>query len=149
MQRVVLLLLLCGLGTVARAEDIVRKPSDFGVGETLDRLEAIVKEKGFTVFVRVDHAKGAESVGKSLPASQVLIFGNPRVGTELMSANAAAGLDLPIRVAAWEDAEGAVWVAYNAPTWVARRHEITERDDVVARMTGALQKLTDAATRAR
>ena len=110
-----------------------------------DKLEAIVKEKGFTVFARIDHAAGAAKVGKSLRPTQLLIFGNPQVGTALISSNQSAGLDLPIRVVAWEDASGQVWLGYTAPAALAGRHGITDRDPVIEKMTGALGKLTDAA----
>lgn len=115
------------------------------VGATLDRLEAIVKDKGFTVFARIDHAAGALETGQSLRPTQLLIFGNPKVGTALMSSRQSAGLDLPIRVAAWQDADGQVWIGYDAPAHLAERHGIEDRDEVVKTMTGALANLTSAA----
>lgn len=133
---------------VANAADtgVVTKRSAHSVQATLDKLEAIVTEKGFTVFARIDHAAGAEKVSLSLRPTQTLIFGNPKVGTKLMESNQSASLDLPIKVAAWEDADGAVWVAYNDPAWMTGRHAIADRQAVVDKMTGALGKLTDAAT---
>ena len=113
---------------------------------TLDRLEKIVRGKGFTVFARVDHAAGAAKVGLTLRPTQLLIFGNPKVGTQLMSSSQSMGLDLPIRVVAWEDEQGKVWLGYNAPAWMAGRHGVADREPVVKKMTGALGKLTDAAT---
>lgn len=115
------------------------------VGTTLDKLEAIVKDKGFTVFARIDHAAGALAAGQSLRPTQLLIFGNPKVGTALMSSRQSAGLDLPIRVAAWEDADGQVWIGYDAPAHLAERHGIQDRDEVIKTMTGALANLTSAA----
>lgn len=126
---------------------LVTKKSAHPVGATLDRLEAIVREKGFTVFARIDHAAGAAKVGKELRPTQLLIFGNPKVGTALMSSSQSAGLDLPIRVAAWEDAQGQVWLGYTAPAALAARHGIRDRDPVVEKMTGALDKLTGAAAK--
>ena len=98
-------------------------------------------------LTRIDHAAGAQKVGKQLRPTQLLIFGNPKVGTELMSSQQSAGIDLPIRVAAWEDASGQVWIGYTAPAALASRHAIGDRDPVVAKMTGALGKLTDAASK--
>lgn len=135
--------------TDAAADDsVVRKASANSVQGTLDRLERIVEGKGFTVFARIDHAAGAAKVGKKLRPTQLLIFGNPNVGTALMSSAQSAGLDLPIRVVAWEDEDGDVWVAYTAPAALAARHGITDRDEVVTKMTGALANLTDAAAKA-
>ncbi|MGI9335956.1 MAG: DUF302 domain-containing protein [Gammaproteobacteria bacterium] len=128
---------------------IVTKRSAHSVQATLDKLENIVAQKGFTVFARIDHAAGAAKVGQGLRPTQTLIFGNPKVGTKLMDAKQSASLDLPIRVASWEDAEGAVWLAYNDPAWLTSRHGIGGAQAVVETMTGALGKLTDAATTAK
>lgn len=93
---------------------------------TIDRLEAALRESGVNVFARIDHAAGAASVGMQLRPTEVLIFGNPKAGTPLMQANQTIGLDLPLKVLAWEDAEGGVWVSYNDPVWLARRHGLGE-----------------------
>ena len=130
---------------VAADDGIVLKKSNHPVDVTLDRLESTVRGKGFTVFARIDHAAGAVKAGQTLRATQVLIFGNPKVGTALMTSSQGAGLDLPIRVAAWQDADGQVWIAYNDPAWLARRHGIGDRAKVIGKMTGALAKFTDAA----
>ena len=142
-----MLLVLVASSAVAQDPGLIVKRSSHSVAATLDKLEGIVKSKGFTVFARIDHAAGAASVGQQLRPTQLLIFGNPKVGTALMTASQSAGLDLPIRVAAWEDAEGQVWLVYNDPAWLAGRHNIKGRGKVVGKMTGALGNLTDAATR--
>lgn len=126
-------------------QGVIAKKSMHSVVATLDKLEKIVKSKGFTVFARIDHAAGASKVGQSLRPTQVLIFGNPKIGTALISSAQSAGLDLPIRVAAWQDDAGQVWIAYNAPQWLADRHAISDKEKVIAKMTGALGKLTGAA----
>ena len=140
-------ILLCAPATVRAEGGVVRKASANSVQTTLDRLERIVEDKGFTVFARIDHAAGAAKVGKKLRPTQLLIFGNPEVGTALMSSAQTAGLDLPIRVLAWEDESGEVWMAYTAPAALASRHGIEDRAEVIAKMTGALMKLTDAAAK--
>jgi uncharacterized protein (DUF302 family) len=94
------------------------------VKEAIDRLEAALRAKGVTVFARVDHAAGAASVDLKLRPTEVLIFGNPKAGTPLMQANQTIGLDLPLKILAWEDAEGKVWLTYNDPDWLARRHRL-------------------------
>jgi len=151
-MRTIVLLLLAMLALPAAADvasdrGMVVKKSNHPVDVTLDRLESIVREKGFTVFARIDHAAGAASTGQTLRATEVLIFGNPKVGTALMSSRQSAGLDLPIRAAAWQDEGGQVWVAYDDPAWLARRHAIGDRDPVIGKMTGALGTLTDAAVK--
>ncbi len=147
MRKILLTLILVFFSTyaVAGEDGIVRKTSANSVQGTLDKLEQIVRNKGFTVFARIDHAAGAKKVGKELRPTQLLIFGNPKIGTLLMQSNQTVALDLPIRVAAWEDAQGTVWIAYTDPAYLTARHQVTDREKVVAKMTGALHKLTDAA----
>jgi uncharacterized protein (DUF302 family) len=90
--------------------------------DTLDKLEAEVKARGIEVFARIDHAAGASSVGLPLRPTTVLVFGNAKAGTPLMQADQAAGIDLPLKALVYEDASGAVWLAYNDPHWIAQRH---------------------------
>lgn len=125
---------------------LIVKPSAHGVTETLDRLEAVLKKKGVTVFARVDHAAGAKKAGLALAPTQVLIFGNPKLGTPLMQSNRAIGIDLPLKVLAWKDGNGKVWLAYNDPAYLAKRHAIADRGPVFAKMAKILGKLTDIAT---
>lgn len=125
---------------------LIVKPSAHGVTETLDRLEAVLKKKGVTVFARVDHAAGAKKAGLALAPTQVLIFGNPKLGTPLMQSKRAIGIDLPLKVLAWKDGNGKVWLAYNDPAYLAKRHAIADRDPVFAKMAKILDKLTGIAT---
>ncbi|USG60199.1 DUF302 domain-containing protein [Sneathiella marina] len=130
----------------AQGEGLVIKQSDFGVTKTLDRLGMALERKGIKVFARIDHAKGAESVGLELPPTSLIIFGNPKMGTPLMASNPAIGLDLPLKAIAWKDGDGTVKLAYTEPSWLAKRYGISDRDKVFKMMTGALDKFTDMAT---
>ena len=89
---------------------------------TIDRLEAMLKNKGITVFARIDHAAAAAAVGMPLRPTELLIFGDPTAGTRLMQAEQTIGIDLPLKVLVWEDANGGIWVSYNDPAWLAVRH---------------------------
>ncbi|MFQ5847952.1 MAG: DUF302 domain-containing protein [Candidatus Methylomirabilales bacterium] len=126
---------------------LVNKKSAYSVAETLDRLEKALTQKGIVVFARIDHAAGAKKVGLALRATEVVIFGNPKLGTPLMQSNQTIGIDLPLKALAWEDETGQVWLTYNAPASLADRHGIRDQTDVVNKMSRALDKLTDAATR--
>ena len=97
-------------------------PSAHSVSVTIDRIEADVKSKGMTVFARIDHAAGAKEAGLVLRPTELLIFGNARGGTPLMQTYQTIGIDLPLKVLAWEDAAGKVWLSYNEPAWLAARH---------------------------
>ncbi len=143
--RVFVLLCLFVSGSVFAGDGMVKKASAYSVAETMDRLAKIVREKGFKVVARVNHGAAAGSVGTELRPTELLIFGNPAVGGKLMSSSQTAGLDLPVKALAWQDAEGTVWIAYNDPAWLAARHGIGDRAAVVAKMSGALGKFTDAA----
>ena len=85
-------------------------PSAFSVQETIDRLERIVTSRGLRVFTRIDHAAGAAQVGMALRPTELVLFGHPRGGTPLMQDKQTAGIDLPLKALAWEDAEGPVWL---------------------------------------
>ncbi|MEE9522920.1 MAG: DUF302 domain-containing protein [candidate division NC10 bacterium] len=128
-------------------EGLVSKKSAYSVAETLNKLEKALKQKGIVVFARIDHAAGAKKAGMQLRATAVLIFGNPKLGTPLMQSNQTIGIDLPLKALAWEDEKGQVWLTYNAPAFLADRHRITDRAQVLKKMTGALQRLTGAATK--
>jgi uncharacterized protein (DUF302 family) len=94
------------------------------VSVTIDRLQALLKQRGILVFARIDFSGDAERAGLRMPAEQMLIFGNPKAGTPLMLAAPTAGLDLPLKMLAWEAADGQVWVAYNDPQYVVQRHRL-------------------------
>lgn len=106
------------------ADGLTTVPSTFGPKETMDWLEAEIRAKGMTVFARIDHAAGAVAVGLPLRPTELLIFGSAKAGTPLMQAERAVGIDLPLKALVYEDAAGKVWLAYNDPRWIARRHGI-------------------------
>ena len=101
---------------------MVTVASGWSVGETIDRLQAVVTEAGLDVFARIDHAANAAGAGMELRPTELLIFGNPQGGTPLMQDRQTSGIDLPVKALAWEDADGKVWLTYNDATWLADRH---------------------------
>ncbi len=137
--------LLCLSGLATADNGLMIKQSAYGVTETLDRLEGILKKKGLTVFTRIDHAAGAQKVEQALRPTQVLIFGNPKMGTPLMASQQTVGIDLPMKALVFEDADGKVWLAYNRPQYLADRHAVSN-EAVIGKMTNALNALTDKAT---
>jgi len=142
-------LLTLGVLSAAQAGDgLITKKSHHSVTVTLDRLEAVLKEKGITIVTRWSHDAGAKKADLPLRPTGLLIFGNPKLGTPLMISNQAAGIDLPLKALAWEDDKGGVWLTYNDPAYIANRHGIKDRDEVVKKMQGALAKFTDKATAA-
>lgn len=130
------------------AEGLMTKTSPHSVPETMDRLEAAVTGAGATVFARVDHAAGAAKVDMDLRPTQLLIFGNPKLGTPAMLDGQTAGLDLPLRVLVYADADGVVNVAYHGPGELALTHGLPADAKYLQMMTGALDKLTGKAVAA-
>ena len=98
------------------------------VQDVMDRLEAAIEEGGFTVVTRLDHQQNAAGVDLEMRPSQVILFGKPEVGTHLMMASPEAALDLPQRMAVYADEEGKTIIAYNAPLWLATRHDVSEQE---------------------
>jgi uncharacterized protein (DUF302 family) len=119
--------------------------SPHSVAVTIDRLVATLIGRGMTVFARVDHAGAARGVGLELVEEELLIFGDPRAGTLLMQADAQVGYELPLRILAW-DAKGRTLVGYRAPGELAERYALSEREELLERMTASLEELVAAIT---
>ncbi len=120
--------------------------SSHDVQRTADRLENILRGKDMTVFIRINHAEGAQKVGKELRPTELLIFGNPKVGTPLMQCSQSVAIDLPQKALIWEDEAGHVWLSYNDPKYLAKRHGITECVNVIKKIEKALSNFAHAAT---
>ena len=132
-------------GGAVMAQDIIKVKTDKTVAGAMDALETVVGNAGATVFARVDHAAGAAKVDLELADSQLLIFGNPKLGTPAMQVDPQAGLFLPLKVLAYEDADGQVWLAYEDPKHTMRDLNGVADAPVIEKMQGALNKLTTAA----
>jgi len=149
MKQVMSIVLLLAISTTGFAQPEVKgmviKPSKFGVTETIDKLEAVLKKKGITIVTRWSHDKGAKKVGIPLRTTELLLFGNPKLGSHFFTSAQTAGIDLPMKALAWKDAEGKVWLGYNDPQYIADRHAIENRADIVKKMSDALNKLTNIA----
>ena len=145
----VLITLLCIINTQSYAADsngIIKIKSAHSVTETINKLEAVLNKKGMTIFKRVDHAAGAEKAGLQLRPTELLIFGNPKVGTPLMLCSQTAALDLPQKALVYKDESGQVWLVYNDPAYMAKRHNIQGCDAAVQKVTNALANFSRIAT---
>ncbi len=129
----------------AGTSTLVRKASPYSVTETLDRLEGIVKGKGATVFARIDHAAGAAKAGMELRPTAVLMFGNPKLGTPIMLKAQQAGLDLPMKVLAYQDADGKTWLTHRHPQSMGTAHNIPMNAPETTKVAKVLDALTSAA----
>jgi len=145
MKRVIISLFLALALPAAATAEIVKVAAGGDVQTTMDALQAAVTGAGATVFARVDHAGGAESVGMDLDASQLLIFGNPKLGTPAMQDDPLAGLYLPLKVLVYADTDGQVWLAYDDPADMLDDLGIPDDAAYLGAMAGALKKLTGVA----
>ncbi len=125
---------------------LISLKSSHDVRNTADRLETVLKEKGMTVFLRINHSEGARKVGEKLRPTQLVIFGNPKVGTPLMQCSQTVAIDLPQKALIWQDESGQVWLTYNDPQYLAARHGIDGCQAVVVKVQTALKNFTQAAT---
>jgi len=141
---IVCLALILPVQAFAGGEGVVSRQSKYAVQETLDRLEAVLRERKITVFARIDHGGEATRAGLQMRPTQLLIFGNPRGGTPLMVASPTVAIDLPLKALAWQDENGKVWLSYNSPDYLKRRHELPE--ELVKNLSG-ISDLVDAALR--
>ena len=143
---------ICGLllaGVIAApsalADDgLIRVESKHGAVATIDRLVSVLEKAGATIFARIDHAKGAAGVGVEMAPNQALIFGNPKIGSEPIVASPTAGLDLPLRVVAY-DQDGKTWLVYRDPAAFAAAHGLPADHPKIVMMSGVLKKVTGKA----
>jgi len=126
--------------------NMVTIKSNHDVKSTADNLESILTSKGMTVFARIDHAAGAAKVDMQLRPTELVIFGNPKVGTPLMLCAQNVAIDLPQKALIWEDEAGETWLSYNAPQYLQDRHNIAGCDEVIGKVTKALSNFASAAT---
>lgn len=139
---VVVLLSIASIASAADGLIIIKSPH--GAKATMDKLEMIVKEKGLNVFARIDHAAGAAKVGKTLRPTELLIFGNPQGGTPFMECAQSVGIDLPLKALVWEDSSSQVWLGFNDPVYLAKRHGVTQCP-IAEKLGKALKRITAAA----
>lgn len=150
MKKLCIVLVFIFLGiitTQAVAQDGIEiVESKYSVEETVDRLVNILKENGLTIFEKVNHQKGAISASMELPPTTVLIFGNPNLGTPLMQCAPTVAIDLPQKMLIWKDRKGQVYVGYNAPAYLKKRHNIKGCEQELQKITRALKKFVHNAT---
>lgn len=119
--------------------------SPHSVLETTNRLESIIQEKGLTLFTRIDHAANANKIGEELPSTELLIFGNPKVGTPLMQCSRIVAIDLPQKILVWSDEQQQTKIAYNQPNYLNKRHNLAGCEQIVEKVSAVLKGITEQA----
>lgn len=123
-------------------EGMIRVESNYSVETTLDRLEQILSENGLTLFTRINFSRDAQTSGLTMHDAELLVFGNPKVGTPIIVESPTIAIDLPLKALAWEDSTGTVFLAWNDPAYLAHRHGVG--DDLVATFSGIRNLLMKA-----
>lgn len=128
-------------------EGVIVTPSSSDVKTTTDKLQKILTDKGVTIFARIDHAAGAKSIGQTLRPMELLVFGNPKLGTALMQKSPEIGLDLPLKALVFQAENGTTYIAYTDPAFLAKRHGVADAAGTVTQMTEALKGFAAAAAK--
>jgi len=136
--------LTASLPALAGNDGIITVKSAFPIGETIERLKKDIADKGIKFFDEIDQSKLAADAGIKLQPSVLLIFGNPPLGTQFITANANAGLDWPVRLLVYENEKGEVWTAYTDFDWIARRHGIENRNDQFKMASTVINSITSS-----
>ena len=145
MRHLALALAATALTATSALADIERIEAEGDVMTVMHRLETAVATAGATVFAKVDHGEGAKSVDMPLGASQLLIFGDPALGTPAMQADPLAGLHLPLKILVYADGEGQTWIAYEEVEEMFDDLDIDDDAEYIAKMEGALRNFSEAA----
>jgi len=141
-----ILAILFIVSTASAGDGLISVKSSHDVKVTADRLENILNQKGMTVFIRINHSAGAQKVGKKLRPTELVVFGNPKVGTPLMQCSQSVAIDLPQKALIWQDDKGQAWLTYNDPNYLAQRHGLSECTEVIKKVKKALSNFAKAAT---
>jgi uncharacterized protein (DUF302 family) len=138
------LLIIVAIAASAFASDIIVKNSSCAVGETVTNLKHLIRNKGLDIFDTINHGSNARLVDMKLGESELLIFGDPRLGTALMREDMTAGLDLPLRILVYRDNDGKVKIAYRDGSWLEKNHAL-KSSDKTAKVTNVMDKFTTEA----
>ena len=126
---------------------IITKKSQLGFDATYNKLRTIIDANpNLKIILELDHQANAASVDLELNPTRIIMFGNPKLGTPLMNTASYLGLDLPQKILVTQGIDGSVQVSYNDPAYLKDRHGITGVEEVLAKVSGALDKITSAAT---
>lgn len=139
-------LALFSLNSAFAQEGVISVESPHDVATTMDKLVAALESKGMSVFGRINHAQNAQNADLNLRPTEVLIFGNPKIGTPLMNCAQSVALDLPQKMLAWQDEAGNTYLGWNDPAHLKARHGIEGCDEVLDKVSGALVAFATAAT---
>lgn len=132
--------------SVMASEGLLTFASSHSVAETTDRLVVALKRKQMKIFSRIDHAASAKALGLDLRPTELVIFGNPKIGSKLMQCGQTVAIELPMKALVWQNSDGKVQVGFNAPTYLKQRHGLAECDGILEKVSAALTHFGKTAT---
>jgi uncharacterized protein (DUF302 family) len=110
-------------GNIAQASNgVIGLRSSVSFANTVSNLCIALERRGMAIYARADHAANASAAGLELRPAQLFVFGVPEVESPIIARCPALGLDLPRKIAVWEDEAGNAWIGYNDPLWLGRRY---------------------------
>ncbi len=112
-------------------DDLITLPANHTFKETVEKIISLIEQKKFTIFGRIDHAAEAHQQELNLRPTELVIFGNPNIGTLLMHDQQTCGIDLPVKILVWEDEDGKVWLSYNTMSLLKAKHQLTEESQAI------------------
>ncbi len=131
---------------LAHENGVVKTRSAYSMQETIERITKDVEAKGIKLFDVIDQAKLAKDAGVDIKPSTLIVFGNPPLGTQFLSAKPESGLDWPVRLLVFEDDKGQVWTAYTDFKWIAKRHGIKNRGPQFMKASEVIASITSSVT---
>ena len=121
--------------------------SDFSVTESANRMVAQIEKEGWHLFARIDHAKEAQKKGLMLRPTELILFGNPEIGTLLMQDQQISAIDLPMKILLWENETGQIQIASNNLAWLKERHGLND-DATIGKIEKVVENIFKAGSKA-
>ena len=137
-------LLVVAFAVCIFANDIVIKQSNHSVEKTMKNIKDILDEKGLNIFSVIDHQANAKNVEMQMREAKVIIFGNPKMGTNLMNDNILSALDLPLKILVYKDTDTKVKVAYRDGTWLKNEYNL-KLDKLTSKVNNVINQITNKA----
>ena len=125
---------------------LIQLKSHYNFEQTIQRFEKILSKKGVHIFAKIDHAGAAKNIGQVLLPTTLIIFGKPQMGTRLMQCDQRIGIDLPLKALIWQDQNHTIWFAYNAPEYLAKRHDMKNCRPQIQKISKILSRLAHKVT---
>lgn len=124
-------------------DGIITLMSDNDFNTTYSKIIAALNAiEPISVFAELDHQANAQRINMTLNPAKLIIFGNPKLGTPLMSASRTIALDLPQKMLVYENSDGAVSIIYNDPLYIAARHGIENNDETLKMISQVLKNIS-------